>query len=141
MSDLATELQSIRKRHRRLTPKIVLEEARDEAHPLHDRFEWDDAVAGEAYRLTQARELIMRVKMRREDAPDAKPIRRFYAIRAADSDEYTYDDIEDILQDGFRRKLLLNEMRRRLDELEQQYGALQEFWSSIQKLARKKKAS
>lgn len=32
-------------------------------HPLHDRFEWDDAKAGHAYRVEQARGIIRRVRM------------------------------------------------------------------------------
>jgi hypothetical protein len=142
MSDLATELQAIRTKHRKLSPKLVLQEARKPGHPLHDRFEWDDGVAGEAYRLIQARELIMKVKMRFTDSTgETRTVRRFYAIRASDADQYDYEDVEEALRDSFRRKLLMNEMRRRLDELEQQYGALQEFWAAIQKMARKKKAS
>lgn len=39
----------------------VVEAARDPEHPWHARFVWDDAVAGEKYRLQQARALIRSV--------------------------------------------------------------------------------
>lgn len=47
----------------KLTPEQVLEVARDPRHPLHSHFEWDDAAAGEAFRLGQARRLIRSVKV------------------------------------------------------------------------------
>lgn len=47
----------------RLTPETVVEAARDPRSPLHDRFQWDDSVAGEAYRLQQARALIKQVRV------------------------------------------------------------------------------
>lgn len=47
----------------RLTPRAVVDAARDENHPLHGEFEWDDTVAAEAYRLDQARQLIADVRV------------------------------------------------------------------------------
>jgi hypothetical protein len=41
-----------------LSPWRVVEVARNKSNPLHECFEWSDAVAASKYRLTQARELI-----------------------------------------------------------------------------------
>lgn len=41
-----------------LTPSRIVEEARDENHPLHDRFQWDDGAAAHEYRLIQGRKLL-----------------------------------------------------------------------------------
>jgi hypothetical protein len=38
-----------------------VEEAADPTHPLHERFVWDDAEAGQRYRIEQARGLIQAV--------------------------------------------------------------------------------
>lgn len=46
-----------------LTPEVVVEAARDPRSPLHTQFQWDDGLAGEAYRLQQARALIKRVRV------------------------------------------------------------------------------
>lgn len=46
-----------------LTPETVVEAARHPKSPLHDQFEWNDGVAGEAYRIQQARALIKRVRV------------------------------------------------------------------------------
>lgn len=41
-----------------LTPEAVLDRARTANSALHEHFEWDDGVAAEAHRLTQAGEII-----------------------------------------------------------------------------------
>lgn len=54
----------IEKRHGgRLTPDAVLADAQDPTSPTHDYFTWDDAKAGHAYRLDQARALISSVRV------------------------------------------------------------------------------
>lgn len=47
-----------------LRPEVLVEEARPVDHPLHCRFEWDDAVGGQNNRVNQAREIIRGVKVR-----------------------------------------------------------------------------
>jgi hypothetical protein len=46
-----------------LTPQRVLAAARDTSNALHAQFEWDDAIAGEAYRIEQARTLVRSIKV------------------------------------------------------------------------------
>ena len=57
------ELKAIEDRRGRLTPHQVVEAAESEDSALHDCFEWDDTIAGAAYRVEQARELLKRVKI------------------------------------------------------------------------------
>ena len=53
------ELDEIAARERgNLEPQAVVDRARDPNNVLHDSFEWDDSIAGEKYRLEQARALI-----------------------------------------------------------------------------------
>jgi hypothetical protein len=40
-----------------VTPKEILEKAKDPKSPLHKYFEWDNSKAGEQYRIYQARHL------------------------------------------------------------------------------------
>ena len=44
-----------------LYPQSVVDFARNEETALHDKFEWDDTVAGENYRVWQARKIIRAV--------------------------------------------------------------------------------
>lgn len=41
-----------------LYPQSVVDFARDESTELHSKFEWDDTIAGENYRIWQARKVI-----------------------------------------------------------------------------------
>lgn len=55
----AIELERIRAAHdeEKLDPHAIVEASRSKKAVLHPLFEWDDAVAGEEYRLQQARRL------------------------------------------------------------------------------------
>lgn len=44
-------------------PEVVVDDARSEASPLHDYFDWDDATAAHARRLDVARKLIGAVRV------------------------------------------------------------------------------
>lgn len=57
-----------------LTASRLLEEAAQEAHPLHDRFTWDDTEAAHQYRLQQARHIIVTVNWKPEGARRAIPV-------------------------------------------------------------------
>lgn len=46
-----------------LTPKSVLDAARAENSFIHDEFEWDNDVAAEKYRLKQAQNMILNVRV------------------------------------------------------------------------------
>ena len=54
---------ALERRNGMLLAEDVLEAARDPESPLHPYFQWDDSAAAEAYRLSQASELIRRVKI------------------------------------------------------------------------------
>ncbi len=47
----------------RITPEIVVSDARDKKSPLHGLFEWDKSKAAAAHWLVQAREIIGAVKV------------------------------------------------------------------------------
>ena len=57
-----------------LTASRIVEEATDPAHPLHDRFNWDDTDAAHQWRLQQARRLIVSVSIRPEGARRRIPL-------------------------------------------------------------------
>lgn len=61
--------------------KELLDASRSKDAPLHDQFEWDDSIAGENYRLEQARWLIQSVKIiPLVDGEDASPVRALTSI-------------------------------------------------------------
>ncbi|SDD61387.1 hypothetical protein SAMN04488581_2666 [Mycolicibacterium neoaurum] len=130
MSDLRSVLTAQYQKHGELTPQIVVEEARPDTAPLHNRFEWDDEVAGEKYRLVQAAELIRSVRITFSDnkTGERRYVRGFHSLRqAGDTERGGYAPTEEIVQDEIATKLLLNELKREIADLRKKYGHLEEF--------------
>lgn len=72
-----------------LEPEMVVASARDEKSPLHPHFEWDDAVAAEAFRTDQARELIRAITIDISHSNiEARPIRAFVNVEVGDNQGY-----------------------------------------------------
>lgn len=132
MSDLREQLLVIRERNGRLTPQVVVDAARPSDSPLHGKFEWDDSIAGESFRRSQAAELIRSVRVTYlplGDGPSAS-IRAFHAVTRADTG-HVYDPIEEITDDPIQRTILLREMERDWRALKRRYEALREFWETV----------
>lgn len=70
-------------RRGRLTAEAVVKAAKNPRSPLHACFEWDDATAAHKYRLYQARNLILSVRVKTVDRPE-KPTERVFVL---DEDE------------------------------------------------------
>jgi hypothetical protein len=126
---LRDQLTAIYQEHDRLTPDLVVEAATPPDHPLHDRFEWNDKLAGHEYRKVQAAELIRKVKVvyADEGGPNEKSVRAFLATSRDDTAERTYRPIEAVMADPFSQKLVLQECLREWKTFERKYGHLTEF--------------
>jgi hypothetical protein len=134
VSGLRDQLLSVRAQHGKLTPQLVVDTARDPEHPLHSRFEWDDAVAGEAWRREQAHDLIRKAKVVYREASDAEPeksVRAFIAIRAENG--HVFDPVEEVADDPFRRKLALADMEREWKALYRRYQEFGEFLDMVRR--------
>lgn len=60
---LVQELKRLEKRDGLIDPHAVLEEAKPEGSILHEAFEWEDSLAAEQWRLSQARSLVNSVSV------------------------------------------------------------------------------
>lgn len=68
------KLEQIRTTHGKITPDLVVDEARDEASEMHPYFTWDDSKAAHEYRLNEARHLtrnIVAVSYNADNTKDA----------------------------------------------------------------------
>lgn len=132
MSDLRDLLYDIEDRHGELTPDIVLDEARPEDSPLHSRFEWDDAVAGESWRRHQAHELIQSVKVVYKEATDTDPAQRIRAFHAVRTEKgYAFRRADRIAHDPVAREVLLRDMEREWQQLKRRYSEFSEFLAMV----------
>lgn len=127
-------LQAIYDEHGKLTPAIVVDVARAEDHPLHSRFEWDDAVAGEAWRRHQAHELIRSVRVVYKNADEKNPeksVRAFHAIR--NETGHVYEPLDRVVNDEFSRQLVLRDMEREWLALRRRYEQFAEFVEMVRR--------
>lgn len=124
---LRNELQSIYEKHGVLTAALIVDEATKQSHPLHNRFEWDNKVAGDLYRLNQATELIQSVKVRyrKPNSEEEGRVRFYHAIRTEKG--HVFHSVDDIKQNPFLTKLLMAEAERAWRDLYARYSHLGEF--------------
>lgn len=107
-----------------LTPRAVVDEARPEDSPLHPGFEWNDAAAAEAYRETQAKDMLRSIVVQLPQRPDdARPTRAFVSVEVERSPVYTSIDAA-LSDDSLRAQVIarawseLRAWRERHKELE-----------------------
>jgi|RhiMethySRZTD1v2_1073278.scaffolds.fasta_scaffold1685908_1 hypothetical protein len=133
MGTLREELQALYEAQGELTPVMVVDVARDPAHPLHARFEWDDSVAGEKYRRHQARQLIRSVRIRVIDEDDPSlnfDVRAYQMVRTSGGGN-AYQPTADVVQDPFVSRLILARMQREWQALRERYEQFHEFWKLV----------
>ena len=113
-----------------ITAKELLDESRDPNAPLHCCFEWDDSIAGEKYRLEQARKLIASVEVRYVDdyQKQTPPVRCFVNTQpVAPKKEGHFAYIETALQNADYRKQMLSNALIELRRFQKKYSDLKEL--------------
>lgn len=134
MSDLRTILTGVYEARGSLTPAILVDEARATDHPLHDRFEWDDAIAGEKYRLVQARHIIRSVRIEYGSDDDGTPrtargylnVTRDYGDEEVDPDR-SYVPTEEALSDPLMSRLVLRQFELDAKAFRARWSHLREY--------------
>ena len=118
-----------------LSPESVLETARDEDSPLHDLFEWDDRVAAEKYRLSQARRIIQQIVLV-NDHPNAET-RELRAFVTESRSDGHYQLITTVIEDPDTYEVLLKRAKFELQMFRDKYKAileLKELFDEIDKV-------
>lgn len=129
---LREQLDEIRSQYGRLTPRLIVDEARDPRHPLHHRFEWDDGLAAEKWRREQARALIRSVAVRYVNPRgEVDKVRAFHAVRTAQ--HYEYQPVDVISQDPIMTELVRKDMEREWRTLKRRWGRFDEFLDMVRK--------
>jgi hypothetical protein len=102
----------------RLTPSMVVQDAKDPASPLHDYFQWDERKAAEAYWLEQARDLITSVRV--VMTTDQRSVDVVYYVRdpSAQTDEQGYVSVPTLRSESeMAREALVSEFTHVADRL------------------------
>jgi len=129
-----------------LRPRDVVDAAREKMSPLHDRFEWDDSLASEQYRLWQARTLI-RVTVAYEPVGNGEEM-AFRVFTSLVSDRQPAGGYrvtakvmadpelrEELLTDALAEMRRFQEKYRHLKELAEVFAAMSEVQERVGKRA------
>jgi hypothetical protein len=128
-----------------ITPQIVLQEAKKAKSALHSHFNWDDGEAANQWRLSQAAELIRKVKVTVVFSPERTVrVRAFMNVvpkRDADDEGETpatsgvYVTIENAMKN--HREEILTRAMSELNCVKGKYSHLKELvgvWEAIDKV-------
>ena len=108
-----------------VTPENVLDKARNKETELHKCFEWDNTVAGEKYRLIQARDIIRHFVIVTPEESKEEPIKvRSYQITTTRN---VYQPTKVFLQKPDEYSALLERAKNELEAFKQRYKMLTEL--------------
>ena len=115
----------------KLTAANLVDVSRPQDAPLHAMFEWDDAVAAEAYREVQGGRIIRSVEV--IPAGTSEPTRAFVSVETVNEGR-NYISIEKALRAEDARSSLLIQARRDMDAFVRKYSHLKELAGLIGKI-------
>lgn len=116
----------------RLTPRMVVDDARPVESPLHPCFEWDDLRAAECYREDQARQVIRSIRIAQNNTGgDARVMRAYVNIveQVGQDAQHAYMSLAAVLADDVLRQQLLIKARADLIAFKQRYSEFAELAS------------
>lgn len=114
-------------------PEDIVELAKNPNTELHRCFEWDDKIAADKYRISQARTLICNLVIdtsNQNDPTTTVPVRIFHQAEGA-----SYKSLEFIVKNPNEYQAMLAKCRHELLALKNKYASLseyQEIWDMIQ---------
>lgn len=131
------EVEKLEKKHGEVTAQLLLDNARSKKSKLHDLFEWDDTVAAEKYRLTQATQIITALAVVYEDiTEEPKTVRAFANIGAKNKGSFI--TMATALSDEQSRAIVLKHALEELQAFRSKYAdltELAEIFAGIDKLS------
>jgi hypothetical protein len=132
---LRSELQALYERNGRLTKSEVVEEARSHPESALNRhiFHVNQSEAAERYYLQRAGELIRTITVKRDPKGNQGEPFRLRAYHSVPDDELTraYRSLDDVAEDEFASKLLLQTAEREWRQLRVKYGHLEAFLALV----------
>lgn len=123
----------------KLTPKELVEAARDVDSPLHNEFEWNDTKAAQKYRERQAQYIISSIELVIINIPtnpteldleivnvadEKKDISAVKFYHSLDSDGTGYENIVSISSDEEKAKKLLENCKKDIGNFREKYNVL-----------------
>lgn len=120
------EIERIEKKYGKVTSELLLQDAEPEDAPLHELFEWDDAVAGKKYRLQQATCIILNLAVEKEIEQKPKKVRAYYNV-AKDEKRGKFINVESAFSNPDTVDIILKRAYRELQAFTKKYENLTEL--------------
>lgn len=120
------EFEKIEKQYGKLTSDLVLQSAEDENSPIHECFEWDDAVAGHKYRLSQATTLILNLSVEPDKPKKVEKVRAYYNVSEGQR-KGTFINAKSAFENPDTRDIVLKRALREFRAFQEKYKNLTEF--------------
>lgn len=126
------QLEDIYEAHGQLTPQLLVDAARPADHPLHDRFEWDNSVAGEKYREEQARSLIRTVRVVEvQGDTEITSVRAFHSVPGPQGPSYV--PLAEVVKDPIKAAIVLRTAEREWRQMFSRYKHLDDWVAMVQR--------
>lgn len=123
-----------------ITPQNVVDLARNEDSVIHNDFEWDDEVAGEKYRVMQARDMLRSFVLIRDEEPtqpeenngtkfsieEPHPVGKLRALHNT-SNSCEYAPIEYFIENKYEYQILLGKAIAELEAFKRRYAMIAEL--------------
>lgn len=121
------EIQKIEEEKGSVTKQDMVDRARKKSNPMHDLFEWDDTVAAEKYRCTQAGDILRNLKIVVEG--DGQQISRAWVNvqKVAPNCTARYVNVEVALRDEVMKNTVFENALKELENFKRKYESLHEF--------------
>lgn len=129
-------LDALAKKHGgTLTPKQVVDSARNPKSLIHNLFDWDNDEAAEKYRLFQARMFVNQIDVEITVEGRQEPLSVACRVSVKDeNNERKYIDTEVAMQDDIMRETILNNCLRDLNNWNKKYKKLQELADAMENI-------
>ena len=114
----------------------IVDAARPDDSPIHRAFEWDDAVAAEAHRRSQARNHVHHLAIVVDTGTGGtKKINAFHSIKVVSGpsslDSHRYMAVDDALSDPSSREQIIDNARRELMAWRSKYDDLCDVFGQV----------
>lgn len=114
----------------------VVEEAKAETSPLHNRFEWDDSEAGKQWRYWQARAMIAVAVDVIPTKNANRTTRAFVSLSIDRSNDGGYRVMADVLSNDQLRQQLLDDSIEQMARFRARFATLEELGSVFNEMKR-----
>lgn len=120
------EFEKIEKENGKVTSELLVKKAEPKDSPLHDLFEWDNAIAGAKYRLSQATNIIINLAVEVEKEQKPKKIRAYYNVSDTER-KGKFINAETAFANPDTKDIILRRAYREMQSFMQKYENLTEF--------------